>query len=264
MAQMLPYALVTGASSGIGMDFARQLAARGYPLIITARRVDRLEALQTEISATHHVDVVVIAQDLGEPGAGKALYDAVHARGLVVGILVNNAGYGIQGRFLDMDMAALEKMARVNLLTLTETTQLFGRDMAARGAGHILNVASAAAFLPSPYVSAYAGTKAYVLSFSEAVRFELADHGVTVTTLYPGITSTEFNAVADAKTPKAMDLSILGPADVARIGLRGMFAGKRAVVPGIINQINAFFSQVFHRGVITWVAGRLLKAANQK
>ena len=264
MATLLPYALVTGASSGIGTDLARQLAARGHPLIITARRTDRLQALADEIRGAHRVDVVVVAQDLAEPDAAQKLHAAVQARGLTVGVLVNNAGYGIQGRFLDMDMAAIEKMVRVNLLTLTELTQLFGRDMAARGTGHILNVASAAAFLPSPFVSSYAATKAYVLAFSEAVRFELADAGVVVTTLYPGITSTEFNTVADAKTPKAMDLSILGPADVARVGLNGLFAGKRAVIPGLINQLNAFFSQVLHRGLITWVAGSLLKAANRK
>ena len=258
-----PIALVTGASSGIGADLARQLAQRGHGVILTARRADRLTALQQEL-ANHGVPVHVVVQDLAEPNAPRQLLAAVQALGLEVSVLVNNAGYGIQGTFVDMDMAAIEQMTRVNLLALTELTQLFGRAMAQRGGGRILNVASAAAFLPSPYVAAYAATKAYVLSFSEAIRFELAPCGVTVTTLYPGITTTEFNKVAGARTPGVMDLSILGPADVARIGLDGLFAGKRAVVPGIINKINAFFSQVFHRGVITWVAGRLLAAANRQ
>lgn len=258
------FALVTGASSGIGTELARQLAARGYGLVVTARRVDRLEALRLELEAAHKVPVHVVAQDLADPAAPQQLFEAVRALGVELDVLVNNAGYGIQGHFVAMDMAAIEKMVRVNVLALTELTLLFGSDMARRGRGHILNVASAAAFLPSPYVSAYAATKAYVLSFSEAIRFELANAGVVVTTLYPGITTTEFNAVANASTPKAMDLSILGPADVARIGLNGLFAGRRSVVPGVINKLNAFLSQVLHRGLITWFAGRLLAAANRK
>ncbi len=258
------FALVTGASSGIGTEFARQLAARGYGLVITARRVDRLEALRTELEVAHKVPVHVVAQDLADPQAPQLLLESVRALGIQVDVLVNNAGYGIQGRFVEMDMPAIEKMTRVNVLALTELTLLFGREMAQRGTGHILNVASAAAFLPSPYVSAYAATKAYVLAFSEAIRFELAPAGVNVTTLYPGITTTEFNAVAHARTPKAMDLSILGPADVARMGLNGLFARKRTVVPGFINKVNAFLSQVLHRGLITWFAGRLLAAANRK
>jgi short-subunit dehydrogenase len=134
--------------------------------------------------------------------------------------------------------------------------------MAARGRGYVLNVSSASAFLPTPYVAAYAATKAYVLSFSEALRYELRGTGVSVTTLYPGITTTEFNAVAHAKTPPAMDLSIL-PADaVARGGLRAMFARRRAVVPGLINKVNAVLSTVLPRGFIVTITGWLLGRAN--
>lgn len=258
-----PFALVTGASSGIGTDLARQLAARGHGLVLTARRKDRLDALKGEIEAAHKVPVHVVAQDLSDPGAARALHEACRALGVEMGVLVNNAGYGIQGRLVEMDPAAIARMTQVNVHALTELTLLFGREMAGRGAGRILNVASAAAFLPSPYVSAYAATKAYVLSFSEAVRFEFAPSGVTVTTLYPGITTTEFNQVAGARTPGLMDASILGPAEVARIGLAGLFAGKRAVVPGFINKLNAFFSQVLHRGLVTFFAGRLLAGANR-
>ena len=257
------FALVTGASSGIGAEMARLLAARGYGLVITARRTDRLQALQAEIVAQHGVAVHVIAQDLAEPGAAAALYGAVQALGLEVAILVNNAGYGIAGPFLTMDLPAIGRMFQVNMTTLTELTQLFAQPMVARRHGFVLNVASAAAFLPSPYVAAYAASKAYVLAFSEALRFELAASGVSVSTLYPGITATEFNAVAHARTPAAMDASVLSARTVAHIGLAGMFAGKRAIVPGWINRINAFFSQVGHRGLITWIAGRLLKTANR-
>jgi short-subunit dehydrogenase len=146
--------------------------------------------------------------------------------------------------------------------SLTELTSRFARRMVARRKGYVLNVASAAAFLPSPYVAAYAATKSYVLHFSEALTYELRDTGVSVTTLYPGITPTEFNEVAGAKTPGLMALSILTAEDVARIGLRAMFARRRAVVPGWINRINAVMSHVMPRGLIVWITGRLLGAAN--
>jgi short-subunit dehydrogenase len=168
----------------------------------------------------------------------------------------------MQGQFLDMDFDAVEAMFRVNIVALTHLTQLFARDMAKRGNGYVLNVASAAAFLPSPYVSAYAATKSYVLGFSEALRFELRGTGVSVTTLYPGITTTEFNEVAHVKTPPAMNLSILSAAEVARIGARAMFARRRAIVPGLINKLNAFFSAVLPRGFVSFMAGTLLARAN--
>ncbi len=257
------YAIVTGASSGIGLDIARQLAALGYPLLLVARRLDRLNELKSEIVAQHGVPVLVVAMDLSTEYAALRVLRAVEEAGIVPEILVNNAGYGMQGKFLDMDMADVEQMFRLNMVALTHLTQLCARKMVAAGHGYILNVASAASFLPSPYVTAYAATKAYVLSFSEALRYELKGSGVSLTTLYPGITTTEFNAVADAKTPGVMDMSILSSAQVARIGLRAMFRRRRAVVPGMINKLNAFFSQVLHRGMITAVAGGLLKRANR-
>jgi len=256
------YALVTGASSGIGADLARELARAGHPILLTARRVDRLEALAAELRKSANVEVVVIAADLAAANAARSLHEAVTARGLDVEIVVNNAGYGMQGQFLDMDFDAVEAMFRVNIVALTHLTQLFARDLVKRGSGYVLNVASAAAFLPSPYVSAYAATKSYVLGFSEALRFELRGTGVSITTLYPGITTTEFNEVAHAKTPPAMNLSILSAAEVARIGARAMFARRRAVVPGLINKLNAIFSAVLPRGFVSFMAGTLLARAN--
>lgn len=261
-AQPRGYALVTGASSGIGVDLARELARKGYPLLLVARRRERLEALAEELKKAHGVDVAVLAQDLAAPGAAVALRGAVRAGGWSVEVLVNNAGHGMQGRFLDMDIAAVEGMFQLNVTALTHLTQLFAREMVARGHGYILNVASAAAFLPSPYVAAYAATKAYVHSFSEALRYELRDSGVSLTTLYPGITATEFNAVAHAKTPPAMNLSILSAEEVARVGVRAMFARRRALVPGLINKLNALFCALLPRGLVVRMAGLLLARAN--
>lgn len=256
------YALVTGASSGIGAAIALELAGRGWPVIITARRRARLAALAERIGAEHPVDVKIFEQDLALPGAGQQLFDAVVEADLPVQILVNNAGFGLQARFVDQQMADIERMVRLNVLALTELTLCFARPMVAAGRGRIMQVASAAAFLPSPYVAAYAASKHYVKAFGEAIRFELRRTGVSVTTLYPGITRTEFNAVADAKTPPLMNLSILSAEAVARIGVKAMLKGRRAVVPGIINKLNAFFSEVFHRGFITHAAGSLLEDAN--
>lgn len=258
------YALVTGASSGIGAEIAKLLAAKGYPLLIVARRAERLKALQAEISEAHRVDVVVLAQDLALPGAGKTLFEAVQTGGYTVEILVNNAGFGIQGKFLEMEMADVEQMFRLNMHTLTEITQLFARAMVTRKQGYILQVASAAAFLPSPYVSAYAATKAYVLSFSEALRYELKDTGVSITTLYPGITTTEFNAVAHAKTPPMMNMSILSAEKVAQIGVKAMFRRRRARIPGRINNINALIGKLIPRGWIIAIAGSLMRKANSQ
>ncbi len=256
------YALVTGASSGIGAAIARQLAEKGHPLVLVARRRDRLDALATELTAAHGRPCHVLAQDLSAPDAGERVLEFVGAKDLRVEVLVNNAGYGMQGRFVEMSMPDVARMIQLNVVALTDLTQRFARAMAASGGGYVLNVASAAAFLPSPYVSAYAATKAYVKNFSEALRFELRGTGVSVTTLYPGITTTEFNEVAHAKTPGIMEASVLSAEQVARAGLRAMYARRRALVPGLINKLNALFCELLPRGFIVYVTGKLLGRAN--
>jgi uncharacterized protein len=254
------YALVTGASSGIGVEIARRLAEEGYPLILVARRKERLEALRESLAA--QVNVVVIDLDLSAENAAEALFERVAALGLVVEILVNNAGVGMQGRFLDMSLPRVAQMSRLNMTTLTELTSRFAADMVRAKRGYILQVASMAALLPSPQVAAYAATKAYVLSFSEALAFELRGSGVSVTTLYPGITTTEFNETAEAHSPALMNLSILSARKVADAGVTGMFRRRRAVVPGWINKLSAFFIGVLPRGMIVAITGRLMEGAN--
>ncbi|MBK9261805.1 MAG: SDR family oxidoreductase [Polyangiaceae bacterium] len=256
------YALITGASSGIGLAMAHELADQGYPLILVARRIDRLESLAADIRKRTNVDVCVIPLDLSEPDAAERLREETARRKLHTEILINNAGYGMQGKFIEMDTRKMAAMFRLNIDALTFLCREFAPAMVERKHGYILNVASASAFLPSPYVAAYAASQAFVGQFSEALRFELEGTGVSVTTLYPGVTTTEFNDVAGAKHPPLMNASVLTAAQVARISLRAMFRRKRSIVPGIINKINAFFSQVFHRGIITYVAGTLLKKAN--
>ena len=254
--------LVTGASSGIGAEIARLLAKKNHPLVLVARRKESLDRLAEEIRQSSGVKVWVIPQDLSISGSAPDLYAKVKALDIDIGILVNNAGFGIQGRFLDIDLARMHSMIQLNVITLTELTLLFATDMVTKHNGYVLQVSSAAAFLPSAYVSAYAATKHYVKAFSEGICFELRNTGVSVTTLYPGITRTEFNDVAGAVTPTLMRLSVLDAVTVADIGVRAMFARKRSVVPGLINKINAWFSSVLPRGLIVWAAGHILERAN--
>jgi short-subunit dehydrogenase len=257
------YALVTGASSGIGVEIARQLAARGYPVILTARRLDRLEALKKEITATSKTDVICISCDLSTEGAAQSLFDEVQKKNLQVDILVNNAGVGIQGIFTEMDIATMSRMFVLNIHSLTFLTQLFAREMQKRKHGHVLQVSSLAAFIPTPYVASYAATKSYVRSFSDALRYELRGSGVSVTTLYPGITPTEFNDVAHGKTPPLMDMSIISAARVAQVGIRAMFRRKRAAIPGFINKLSALFNAILPGPWVTAMAGKMMRDANK-
>lgn len=253
-------ALVTGASSGIGASLARQLAARGCALVLVARRAERLEALAAELRRAHGVEVRVAPSDLSAPGAAETLHQQLD--GLQIDILVNNAGFGIQGQFLEQDLARIDEMVRLNVTSLLHLSWLVGRDMAARGRGRILQVSSSVALIPSPYMSAYVGTKAAVMMFSETLWYELKRRGVQVTTLYPGITTTEFNDVAGSRTPAMVALSILGPDEVAAAGLAGLFAGRRAVVPGLLNRLSTLLSRLLPRGLLIVVAGWLMGRAN--
>ena len=258
------FALVTGASSGIGAAIAKILASQGYNLVLVARRGPRLANLKSEIQKIFRVEIIEMEFDLAVPGVAQKLFDRILEQGIKIQILINNAGAGMQGKFLEMDSSQLEKMIQLNIITLTQLTLLFGKQMKAGEGGYILQVASASAFLPTPYVASYAATKAYVLSFSEALTFEFRHSGVSVTTLYPGITRTEFNAHADAKSPAFMNPSILSAEQVARIGLRAMFSRRRAIVPGLINKLTSWINGVFHRGFILFTAGVAMKKANSQ
>ena len=231
-----PLALVTGASAGIGKELARRFAAGGHDLILTARRQTELETLAGELVAAHAIAVHVLPADLADPAAPQKLYDDLAARGLQVDVLVNNAGFGVYGPFVEADPLRLLAMLQVNVAALTQLMRLFAPGMVARGRGRILNVASIAAFQPGPLLAEYYATKAYVLSLSEAVAYELRHTGVTVTCLCPGPTSTEFGraAVMDGVTlfegPKVMTAKA-----VAEVGYRGTMNGKRVVVAGFFN-----------------------------
>lgn len=242
-------ALVTGASSGLGIDFADVLAAQGYNLVLVARRQEPMEILAEQLRIKHGVEVVVQPADLAVPGAAAALKGYLETRSLQIDVLVNNAGYGLHGNFLETPIERTVDMIQLNVTALTELSYVFGQDMAARGHGHILLVASLLAFQPVPTYAAYAATKAYVLSFGEALHDELRSCGVTVTALCPGHTETGFDAAAGATVSAALRLLTMQPRPVVQSGLRALWKGRASVTAGIMNKFVVFSNRLMPRSM---------------
>jgi uncharacterized protein len=242
-----PLALVTGASSGIGVDLARELARDGYDLVLTARTVAPMQVLAAELES-HGASSIVIPADLSKPGASTELAKAIDARGLRIDVLVNNAGLGAIGRFDQMDPTRIGEMLQVNVVALTELTRLLLPGMVTRRRGKILLVASTASFQPGPRMAVYFATKAFVLSFGEALAYELRTTGVTVTTLCPGATATNFFRVAGA-SDSALHPAMSASA-VARIGYRAMKSGRRVVITGMLNIILATASRLAPHSIV--------------
>jgi uncharacterized protein len=235
-----PLALITGASSGIGAALAREAANDGYDLVLVARRREPMQALAVELNAAG-AEVTVISADLGKPGGAAALMQIVDERGLTIDTLINNAGLGDSARFDQADPERISSMLQVNVVALTELTRLVLPKMVARRRGRIMLVASIAAFQPGPRMAVYYATKAYVLSFGRAIAYELRRSGVTVTTLCPGATETEFAHVANLDGAALFDgpVPIMSAADVARQGYRAMKAGRPVLVTGFLNRLVA-------------------------
>lgn len=219
---MTNLALITGASSGIGKEFARYHAQQGGDLIITARREQALIALKEELESKHGVTVHTIPMDLAATGGARGLINAVHERGLEVEILINNAGFGGFGLHTDRTWAEEEAMIDVNIKTLVELTHAFAQQMVKRGRGKILNVASTAGMLPGPFQANYYATKAYVLSYSQALNEEFRPLGVSVTALAPGLVATEFVETANLGKTNFSNQSADNPKNVAKVGYDGM------------------------------------------
>ncbi len=218
-------ALITGASGGIGRDFAKIHADNGGDLVIVARRQDVLEELKAEIEKEHGVKVLCIAADLAEQGAVQRIYDEVKRQGIEVEILINNAGFGGHGKFHERNWADDEAMIQLNITALCALTHAFVQEMVARKRGRILNVASTAGFLPGPLQAVYYSTKAFVVSFSQAIAEELSDSNVTVTALCPGPVATGFTDRAGLEGVSAFN-NAASPKDVAQVGYDAMLRGK--------------------------------------
>jgi hypothetical protein len=247
-----PVTLVTGASAGLGAEFARQCAARGDALLLVARRRDRLEALAAELGG----DVQVIAADLSEAAAAERLMAEVDRLGLTVETLINNAGFGLVGRFAALPRERQREMIDLNVATLTDLTHLVLPAMLERRRGAILNVASTAAFQPGPHFAVYFATKAYVLSFTEALHQELKGSGIRVSALCPGPTATEFGEVAGYKGANFNRFSA-DAASVVRAGLAGLARNRAVVVPGAMNKLTAQSSRLIPRAAMRRIVARL-------
>lgn len=246
-------ALVTGASGGIGEAMARQLAARGANLILVARSEARLQTLAEELARQHGIRAEVIATDLSRPGAGESLQNEVEARGLQVDLLVNNAGFGGFSEFARQDAQEISEMITVNVTALTDLTRRFLPAMLQRGRGRVLNVASTAGFVPGPLMAVYYATKAYVLSFSEAVNEELRGTGLSVTALCPGPVETGFQDAATLNESRLMSgvtrLAVLDVDTVARTGVEAMLRGQGVAVAGLANKVQVSSFRLLPRSV---------------
>ena len=255
-----PLALVTGASSGIGADLARELARDGHDLVLTARRVGPMEELARELE-TVGANVTIIPADLGRADGPAGLARELDARGLVVDVLVNNAGLGAQGRFDGMDPTRIHAMLQVNIVALTELTRLLLPPMVERRRGRVMLVASTASFQPGPNMAVYCATKAYVLSLGEAIAYELRGTGVTVTTVCPGATATGFMKAAEIEQLPLFHTPLnpmMSAAKVASIGYRGLKAGRRVVVTGFLNKIIAWSGRFAPRFMVLAIASSLM------
>jgi uncharacterized protein len=254
-------ALVTGASGGIGLELAKLLAADGKNLVLVARNAKKLEELACDLRIAHPVEVLVLACDLSDPAAPEQIWAALQERSITIDTLVNNAGYGIHGNLAENDPAEILNMIQLNVVALTNLTRLFLPGMLARRSGRILNVGSTGSFTPGPSMAVYCATKAYVLSFSEAIQAEVAGSGVQVTALCPGATDTGFQARAGVEDIRMLRSGMMTARKVAEIGYAGLKRGRAVVVPGLSNGLMIFLTRFSPRAWTTRIAGRLMEPA---
>lgn len=238
------YALITGATNGIGYELAKLFAADGYNLVIVARTEDALQERANEFSQQYGVQVVPIAKDLFNPSAAFELYDEVKSKGIEVNVLVNDAGQGQFGLFVESDINRLLELIQLNVSSLTVLTHQFLKDMVARNEGKILQLASIASELPGPWQAVYHATKAYVLHLSEALIRELKDVNVTVTALQPGATDTDFFNKAEMQDSKILDSKLSDPAKVAKDGYEALMSGDDKIVSGFKNKVMVASSNI--------------------
>jgi short-subunit dehydrogenase len=245
-------ALVTGASAGLGVEFARQLSKRGHRLVLAARREERLDELASELGNARPVAV-----DLSKSNAAAKLIADLDANGETIDLLVNNAGFGLIGRFAELDAKRQRQMIELNVGTLTDLCRAVAPGMIARKSGAILNVASTAAFQPGPKMAVYFATKAFVLSLTEALHEELKPHGIKVSCLCPGPTRTEFGDVAGFGGNGMFDRVAMNAQEVVEAGLKGLDANRAVVVTGWVNKIGAASTRFAPRSVVRKIAGAI-------
>ena len=255
----MAYALVTGATGGIGSELCDILASHGHSLVLVARNEEKLESLARKLIDAYGIEAATIPCNLAEPGAADILHQATVDAGIAVDFLANNAGFGDQGAFLDASWERQDEMVRLNVLALMRLSYLYGRDMRTAGTGRILNVASVAAFAPGPYMSTYFASKAFVLSFSQALGEELAGTGVSVTALCPGTTATGFWEAAGMSANKVFSLmAMASPRDVAELGYEAAMSRRPVALHGVGVKLANIGSRIAPRRFATWLMGKVL------
>ncbi len=255
-------ALITGASSGIGYELATLFAQDGHSLILVARREDRLKAIQTELTEKFGVSIQIIPIDLTKPNASQQLFEKIQDQ--PISFLVNNAGFGNFDPFVHIKLEKDYQLLQLNIIALTELTKLCLPQMLKQKHGKILNVSSISAFQPGPYMATYFASKAYVLSFSQALAYELKGSGISVTCLCPGPTKTEFHAKAKMQNSRIFQSQMMSAKKVAEIGYHAMLRGKRVVIPGLINKILIFLTRFAPYRLATTVSGFLIQNRRPK
>jgi len=257
------WALVTGASAGIGKALAQELAAGGANLVLTARRADRLQELARTFSSAHKIHAEIFAADLTQPAAPEQIFDFARRQGLNIDVLINNAGFGAYGPFASVEQHRLLDMVQVNCTAVIHLTHLFLPAMIQRHSGYILIVASTASFQAVPYISTYAATKGFDLLFAEGLAEEVKPHGVRVCALCPGSTESEFRDVANQSQAPAANRRQETAEKVARVGLHALAAGKSFVISGTRNYLGAQVQRLVPRRLVTSIAAKLFRPAQE-
>lgn len=253
-------ALITGASSGIGLELAKIHASKGDNLVLVARSIGKLEELKNELEPKHGISVYIIGKDLSRPNAAAEVYAELKQKIIAIDYLINNAGFGDYGLFFDSNWEKQEQMLNLNITALTHFTRLFLKDMVEQKSGKILNLASTASFQPGPTMAVYCATKSYVLSFSEAINNEVKELGVTVTALCPGATTSGFQAAASLEGSNLFDGKKLPSSkEVAEYGYKAMMKGKSVAVHGMMNSIMASSVRFTPRWLVVKIARMILE-----
>lgn len=255
----MPYALITGASKGIGKEIAHQLAMNGYDVLLVARNSYELQMVKEELEKKYPVQVDYLVSDLSERGAVDRIVDWVEAKQIDLRILVNNAGFGLVGQFDSHSFEENQKLMQVNMHSLVEMCQKFFPYLAGKGRAHVLNIASSSAYQAIPNMTLYAASKVFVLNFSRGLHHEWKSKGVVVTVVSPGATTTNFNDRANlqAKARKAAEKVTMTPEEVAKLAVAGMLAGKVEVITGLVNKIGAFLAWVFPKSISEKIVKRI-------
>ncbi len=254
-----PWALVTGASSGLGVDFARELAEADHNLVLVARQAEPMHLLASELEKSFEIQTKVISLDLAKLGVGLELKKIMDAENIAIEVLINNAGRGLYGPFIEQPLETTLGMLELNILGVTEITHAFAKDMVERGHGKILLIASIAAYQATPTYAAYSASKSFVLLFGEALHEELKPKGVTVTVLSPGITATNFLAVAGQKATFYQRLVMMQSPQVVRVGLAALQRGRASIVPGFVNKLTSWINRLSPRFIQRKIAYLLMK-----